>query len=426
MRWTAVTLVVGVLALLTFGGSPTLAEDGEPATTVDQERAADRRAYETHVAALRQEHAGAWVVIAGGKVVTTGARVEDVQDAAPEALHRFVFRVGDEGDGEVFVSAWYGPRFAGPGLARAFGFDYALGRGWTRGDEVLPIRGARPFPRTPLVVGAPGRSGEALDVFIGTVGPPLVLTPGDFDRLGLARYEVPGTITVGGIPCRRATIHVEVPGIEGSATLTVVVPTVSHDRLVDLGRGRDFDFFQGIEMGFGIWAMMPEARIEGWVLFGVDRVLGQGETAVEALAKGEGKAPEAYHRFLCRMPRGGKVEYDAAAFTEEETRILNGERVEVRRSKRYGDDILLGSRADADRLGLHLAEDARCFFVMQDGKRLHARCGAAWAGNRRLGESPPTDAETLQLVWVVYPLPEGETVWFCEPLPPMPALPEPK
>ena len=397
------------------------------ATELEQLRAANAEAYAREQAALVRDHKGEWALIAGGKLVGTGKTLDDVSERAPEAKHRFLFKVGGEGDEETQITTWYGPRFSGTALPMALGFEFRLGPGWRRGEETLPRSTAEPFPRTPVEVRAPGAKGETLDVFIGTVGPALVLTPDDFDRLGLARSEVPGTLTVktmmGGfqVPCRRATVRVAIAGGDAQAILVAAVPTVPRAQLVDFGRWRDFDFFQGVEKGFGVWPMMPEAHLTGWVLFGCDRVLGHGDTAADALALGNAEAPEAYHRALTKMPRGGEVVYDAAAFTEVATPTLDGERVTVRRSKTHGDDVYLSDEKTADRLRLELAEDMRCVFVLEGGKRMPARAGAAWRGGRRVGV--PASPDPVPLSWVVYPLPAGKSVGWCEPAPPLPPLP---
>ena len=264
-----------------------------------------------------------------------------------------------------------------------------------------------------------------MDVLIGTVGPPLLLTIDDGERLGLARCEVPGFLRLPNnwvpFPFRRATVRVSLPDTQGGgAWIPAAVPTGSRKQMADLSRGRDFDWFQPFG---GIWDMDPWASrkksLQGrWVLFGVDRPLGDGDTAEQALLAGEGKAPEAYHRFLTRLPRGGEAVYDDAAFSEKATVALNGEEVEVRRDPKRADDIYLADEATAARLRLELADEARCTFVMRGGTRLHAHAGAAWKGAK------PAPGATGKLAWVVYPLPAGDTVWYCEPPAPPSILPD--
>ena len=202
--------------------------------------------------------------------------------------------------------------------------------------------------------------------------------------------------------------------------ISAAVPTGTRRQMADLSRGRDFDWFQ--EFG-GVWNMDPwasrkKALAGKWVLFGVDRPLGDGDTAEQALLAGEGKAPEAYHRFLVRLPRGEEAVYEDAAFSEKARVVLNGEEVEVRRDRKRADDLYLADEATAERLRLERADEARCTFVVRGGVRLHAHAGAAWIGKK------PAVGETGKLAWVVHPLPAGDKVWYCEPPAPPLILPD--
>jgi len=378
---------------------------------VDAERAANRKAFEASIAALRSEHAEQWVAIAGGKVAATGRTPEEVAAAAPLALHRFIFRVGDEGDGEFPANFWYGPRFGGFGLAEALGI--------TRIGETTE---ETPFPRARIDVVTLSGEHESMDVLVNTVGPPLLLTLDDAEQLRLARFEVPGALKSSWIPFpfRRAVVRVSLPGKEGT-WIVAAVPTGTRKQLAELSAGRDFGYFE--EQG-GIWAMdrwaAKRRSLEGrWALVGVDRLLGEGATAEEAFLAGEGKAPEAYHRFLTRLPRTGEVVHEESAFTETAKVVLNGTEVEVRRDPQRLDGPFLADEATAASLRLETAEDAHCQVLLRAGTRIPARAGAAW-----LGRKPATGARG-RLTWVVTPLPAGENVWWCEPPPPLPALPVP-
>jgi hypothetical protein len=402
-------LLVAALAALPAAGDFALGGEGG-ASAVDAERAANRKAFEASIAALRREHAGEWVAIAGGKVAATGQTPQEVAAAAPLAVHRFIFRVGDEGDGEFPANFWYGPRFGGLDLAEALGIT-TLGGG---GEET-------PFPRTRIDVATPSGEQESMDVLVGTVGPPLLLTLGDAEHLHLERFEVPGALKSSWIPFpfRRAVVRVSLPGKEG-AWIVAAVPTGTRKQLVDLSAGRDFGYFQDV----GVWAMdrwaAKRRSLEGrWALVGVDRLLGEGATAEEALLAGEGKAPEAYHRFLTRLPRTGEVAHEESAFTETAKVVLNGTEVKVRRDPQRPDGPFLAGEATAASLLLETAEDARCQVLLRAGKRLPARAGAAW-----LGGKPAAEARG-RVTWVVTPLPAGEKVWWCEPPSRLPVLPVP-
>ena len=415
-----VLVLVAVAAIRTAFAGPAAAP------TVEQERDRDGKAYAAAIGGLKRDHSNEWVVIADGKVAATGPRVADVLGTGAKALHRYVFQVGEDGDASEMITMWYGPRFCGAGLPMALGFEFALGGGWRRpadGATFEQMKDETPFPRNGVQVGPPGGRSELLDVLIGTVGPPLMLTPDDFERLGLARFEVPGTLTVFGMPCRRAVVRVALPGFDAEATIVACAPSVPRKQLVESSRWRDIGWF---EDRFGVWAMDPWASnrkaLEGrWALIGVDRLLGDGDSPEAALLAGEGKASEAYHRFLTRMPRAEERVYDESKFSKPSKVTLNGLELSLRRATIDGAEEFLADEATAQRLHLELAEEARCAFVLRDGKRIDAHVGAAWLGKR------PTAAEHggAKIAWVVYALPSGEKVGYCEPPPALPDLPAP-
>jgi hypothetical protein len=118
--------LLGLVTIAGFGAVAQRAPAGEPpssppvpspydAARTAAERAANEAAYREHVAPIREslvhEHLGHWVVIAGGRVfplnehgtmVRPAATREEADAAArlavPDAQHRFVFRIGEEGD----------------------------------------------------------------------------------------------------------------------------------------------------------------------------------------------------------------------------------------------------------------------------------------------------------------------------------------
>jgi hypothetical protein len=403
-----VRLVV-VLSLVACGAAPALA--GPAPAAVETARTANRLAYETEIAKLRETCAGQWVVIADGRVAATGDTPESVDAAAPKALHRYLFRVGDEGDGELVANFWYGPRFGGIPLATALGVD-ALGGTLTEES---------PFPRRPVVVRTPSGTAETMDVFLGTVGPPLMLTLDDAERLALGRYEVPGMLTTSWIPFgfRRVTVHVSVPRGAGGAWIAACVPTGTRAQMVELSRGRDIGWF---EDQFGIWSMDPWAAkrrsLAGrWALIGVDRLLAEGATAEEALTNGAGKAPEAYMRYLAKLPLEGELALEGESFSEQTVLRVGGRAVPVRRDPSRDDGVFLGTLEQAEPLRLELAEAGRCVFVLEGGIRRHARMGAVWLDADTPGATPS------KVAWIAYALPEGETVWHCTPPPELPVLP---
>ena len=400
--WTMLALVVGTL----FGPGPR-AVAGPPSPTgpeaVEAQRAANLKAYEAAKEGLRRDKAGKWVVIADGKVVTWGAKPEEIVGAAPKALHRFFFQVGEEGDASAFITAWYGPRFAGLGLGGAVGADVSFGESvlFEKGGKTAAFTGG-PFPRARVRISTAGGKPEVLDVFAGSVGPDLLVTPEDAERMSLARAEVPGTLTIGReLACRRVLLHVGIEGLAADGWLVGAVPKVSRARLAELARARDAGF---LGEWSSTWEPVRNAQDGKWVLFGVDRVLGAGDTPAAALAAGEGVAPEAQHRLLVKLPLGEPVSYDRASFTTEATLTLGGETVKVRTSVK-DPDVVLADADTAARLRLELAEEGREVALLDGTEKKAARAGAAWRGTARLGAAPAPGLGPKDLVWVVYPVP---------------------
>lgn len=62
-------------------------------TQTEFEREINKRAYIEMEEELLTKYTGKWVVIAQGKLLKVGKSIEDVEDVAPDAHHRFIFRV---------------------------------------------------------------------------------------------------------------------------------------------------------------------------------------------------------------------------------------------------------------------------------------------------------------------------------------------
>jgi len=381
----AAALAAGLLLLLRAG-----ADGPSPgAADVDAARKRNREAWERLAPALRKDHRGKWVVIANGELAAVGDTLEDVRAAAPEARHRFVFEVGTEGDAEVFASRWYAPRFSGGQLAGAIGARWTGGAGGlhvTKDGREAKVIQAPPFPRVVLRVAAPGGKAEELEVFQGTVGPPLVLTADDWERLGLARFEVPGTLSVKGMRCRRGIVRAGYEGIDGEAVLLACASVEPREKHVRLARSRDAFWNWGGSLAD---EHVRAGRRGLWILFGCDRVLGEGATPEAALRAGEGRTDFAYHRYLVRIPRGKPLGFDEETFGEVVRVDLNGERVRARAAAPEGPFLV--PEETARRLRLEMAEEGR--EVRLDGEA--TRAGYAW---RKGGEAlalvvvaPPRD-----------------------------------
>jgi hypothetical protein len=266
---------------------------------------------------FRSENDGMWVAIADGGdrrvVATTLEAVIGPDDPTkPAPKHRFVFRLGEEGDKEDFVSSWYAPRFAGMGLPSTLGIDATLGDGVTlkKGAMSVEFHQPTPFPRIRLEIGTPdgkatlGEGPATPEVFLGSVGPTLMLTPQDDERLDLARWEVPGRHVVAGVLCRRVLVRVAVPGLAGAALVVAAVPDVAYERLVAMARSRNrfWEWSESLKSSLGLpTANDPRGT---WVVFGNDRILGRGKSAEEAIGDADtGRAKGRLVRSLTSVRR---------------------------------------------------------------------------------------------------------------------------
>ena len=369
---------------------PALGATADPAAGDDArlaaEREADRKAYDAAIAGLRKDHAGEWVVIAEGAVAKVGATLADVNEIAPEALHRFVFEIGKEGDREEFVSQWYGPRFAGSGLAAALDVEWTIAAGhgtWlSKGGTTVGPLGVPPFPRVPVGLsfpwdGYPFKKSPGYvtkDVLVGGVGPPLMLMPEDWTALSLARSEVPGTMTVLGLPCRMANVDVLIRDLGATGRVIAACPAAPRETLIALARERDAFWNWGGDLG-----AKATAGHEGrWIVFAADRVIADGATPGEALRAAEGKPDGAYHRFVLPVPRGAPITYDAARFTTP-NETFHGRLIGLEDPEGH---VLIDreffGHSGRELEHLEMAEDGREFAVVRDGVTHRARAG--WLG----------------------------------------------
>ncbi|MFO0932601.1 MAG: hypothetical protein U1E39_07815 [Planctomycetota bacterium] len=289
---------------------------------IEAARARNLEAYAREKARLHRDLVGKWVVIAerdpatvegAYKPVVVGETLDDVAAFGAELPHRFVFRVGEEGDLETFASEWYGPRFAGSGFVKAMGltsFGTMPGGGveLRRGDDAVTFGTASPFPRIRIGIEAAidpevARS-EPREVFFGSVGPTLMLTPEDDARLRLARWEVPGTETVAGVPCRRVLVRVAIPDLEVAEAVVAAVPAVARETLVAMARERHRFWTWSDEMraSLNFEEDVVPAGEPRWVVFGNDRVLGVGRTVEAALAEADSFRDVVYHRYVTPWP----------------------------------------------------------------------------------------------------------------------------
>jgi hypothetical protein len=255
-------------------------------------------------------------------------------------------------------------------------------------------------------------------VFVGTVGPALMLTADDAVRLHLEKWEVPGTASFfsGAIPCRRVLVDAHVPALEAKATLVACYPTVARDVLVKWQRGRDM-FWQ---WGGGL-LQMTLARVppDDWVVFGNDRVLGHGKTPEEAVAAADEETEFAYHRFCFRLRDlppamitvGGSlpdpITFDLRKSTTTSV-TLNGHRVAARVFARDPPVYVVPSE-DAPALRLELAESPFRFRLVEEDypkpPARYARAGRAWTDLPVTSDAKPAGTRRA-LVLVLYERPK--------------------
>ena len=408
-RWAMWGGLAAAAAVLTAFLIATPRDDGEPDAVVavagnaDEERATNTEAYEKLKPTLHEKHKGKWVVIAKGALALVADTFQEVLAADVPGAHRFVFEVGTEGDLETFVSTWYAPRFAGPTLAKALEVDWSSG---PNGLEIWRKGGARkksftkgPFPRMRLDIGAPGGRREGLELFLGTVGPPLVLTRADHERMGLARFEVPGTHKLLLVTkCDRVLVQVAIDESDTPRTVIAAVSRESDTTMIGLARSRHRFWDWGGSLSEA--ATAPHDR--GWILFGNDRVLGAGSSPEQAVKDGEGATDFAYHRYLVRMPYEPQtVMLSFARLPSPETlrfEDTQGQVVPVTIQMRlHGEvDISVIDEPTARALGLHMREVPMQYGTTRDEKTVPVRAGYVWRVDR--------DGErTLQLVGVLEP-----------------------
>lgn len=395
---------------------------------VAQQRAANEACYERIRELLRKEHRGKRIVIAHGEyhvVPDSGIVPEDAQS---KAAHAFSFRNGDEGPREEFISEWYSPRFAGLALPAALGAEWSMQENTLKtADGKREQKGiGSVFPRflfdlegPPTRPGVPGPRLSAREVFLGTVGPPLMLTPEDAVALDLARWEIPGLVTIWKhVRCRQATVFVSVAGWDAPKAITALWPLTPRENLILWARQRDA-FWSGAFVD-AMLAETPTSTGKGsWILFGRDRVLGLANDPSDLLAVVERDTEATYHRYLLRWPREPELVLQEAELENTPRRVvLNDMPLAVRATSPNGPFLIDGATAVA--LRLERAEEGRTMWLQQtDGTRVQLLGGYAWLSREVRPGADPAPAVTRTAALVVHP--------FVPPPPPPPSpVPAPK
>lgn len=223
---------------------------------VAAERATNEAGYAEHVLGIRQylldEHLGQWIAIAGGRAfpvnethtaVRPAATMEEADAAAraevPGARHRFVFRIGEEGDSKEelggaevphVLGVWFFAKLERPDVEmRGIGPRQPI---WSTKSGVrteITVKGPddRMFVRPE--VGSPGAAGraDALYVLSTGFGGYAVLPAATATAASLELWEIPGRIAIDGVfrrgECRRARARFRFPGTELDFVLPVAI-----------------------------------------------------------------------------------------------------------------------------------------------------------------------------------------------------------
>lgn len=389
--WGGLAAAAAVLVAFLVGTprdeqDPSVASDPVVAVAgnADAEREANEAAYEKLKQDLHAKHDGKWVVIAKGALALVAERFKDVVATEVPGAHRFVFRVGTEGDLDTFISTWYAPRFAGPALAKVLDVDWSSGPTgleiWREGGPRKKSFVGGAFPRMRLDMAAPGGRREGLELFLGSVGPPLVLTRADHERMGLARFEVPGTHKLLMMNCDRVLVQV---AIDASDTPRPVIAAVSREReatMVGLARSRHRFW----DWGGSLSTIATAPHTNGWVLFGNDRVLGAGATPEEAAQAGQSATDFAYHSYLLEIPyvpRTAMLTFTRLPSAETiRYEDAQGQVVSVPIDVRLGGEVNLPviNEPTARALGIHMREVPMQYATKRDDKTYAVRAGYAW------------------------------------------------
>jgi hypothetical protein len=232
---------------------PALAYD---AARTQAEREANEVGYREHVAGMRNrllnDHLGAWVVMAKGKAfpvnehgtmvrpaATMGEAVAAATKAAPDAAHRFVFRIGEEGEWQEplggaelphVLGVWFLMQFERPDIEmRGYGPNQPIHfvKNGVRTEITAKGPDHRMFVRPEL--GPPGGAGRAdalygLSTGFGGYG---VMAAETAAAASLHLWEIPGHITVDGVfqkgTCRRARARFVFKGTDLDFLLPVAI-----------------------------------------------------------------------------------------------------------------------------------------------------------------------------------------------------------
>ncbi len=239
-------LVAGILGLARKGSlQPAQAE---VPTKADQERARNDERYEKEYLHRKDvlfiQHPGDWISIVRGKLSDPFPSLIACAAAAekehPSAAHRYMFRIGEEGDVHYDGPAPLEPcqplNVVGGTFKALFHIGFAWQAGgddawlaWERSGKRRTFQWKRPSRITGLEIADPLAStrAELAVVDSGSSTALLLLDTPTASALGLERFEIPGRAVVDysseRIQCRRARARVRVPEIDLDETVPIAV-----------------------------------------------------------------------------------------------------------------------------------------------------------------------------------------------------------
>jgi len=189
---------------------------------------------------LFDRHAGEWVAIVDGRLMPVDEKgnvmptksletlLAVADEVGPEAAHRFIFRVGEEGEVRYRPTVNSHPEWIGRGFFPLFAGNlwttppgvYIAPRGasYDEGVKIGPGINEPDGPRAELRVSPMSGDGEVSLSFVVSTGfdGHAILGHGAAQALQLSRWEIPGELNMVGFdtPLRRARAHFRVEGSE--------------------------------------------------------------------------------------------------------------------------------------------------------------------------------------------------------------------
>lgn len=257
MRLTSVPLAALFLAVSCASSGPppvppAFVSAAAPGTSVEAERDANRAAYRflylPEQARLAARHRGQWLAVAGGKVVPSNGQailpaatmeeaVAAAAEAKPDAKHRFVFQVGEEGDVTWPLGGCELPHVLGTHFMALLERDdvrmnlspKAPSVVFVRGDQTTELAVAGEDTRMYVrpEVGPPGAAGAEGAAYCVSTGFGGFATLSSASAAGLELWEIPGTALVDGAAqrgeCRRARARFNWPNTALDFTVPVAI-----------------------------------------------------------------------------------------------------------------------------------------------------------------------------------------------------------